>query len=121
MQNFGPDLARGPIPSISIFFWYFFTHQNAKNRIFWEGFEQIFENRPGSGPADGLAGRPVFFNLFDFFFHPKLLGMGPQGPGGPWGHIFRYFPLFLGPWASPPIFIILGCFPIRWLSAAILP
>ena len=59
------------------FFSAIFEPKNAQKCIFWEGFEKIFENRPG------------------------LLKMPPQGPGGPWGPIFRYFPLFLGPLGPP--------------------
>ena len=69
----------GPTPSISTFLGSFFdpkTLKNVKNRIFWEGFEKIFENRPG------------------------LSKMVPQGPGGPLGPIFHYFPSIFGsPWA----------------------
>ena len=76
----------GPTTSISTFFWVNFDPQNAKNRIFWEGFEKIFENRPGC---------------------PKMV---PQGPEGPWGYILLIFPLFLGPLGGPgpPIFPFLG-------------
>ena len=81
----------GPTPSISTFFRPFLSPKKAQKCIFWEGFEKIFENRPGwpkiapqGRPAGWPAGR-IFSIFLIFFFHPKLLGMGPRGPGGPWG------------------------------------
>ena len=60
---------------------------------------------PAGRPPGRLTGRPDFFNFFVFFFHPKLRGMGPRGPGGPWGVFSAYFwPIFgpLGaPWGGP--------------------
>ena len=82
------------------------------------------------------AGPPAGRN-FDFFLIfqkcPKKAPQGPRGPGALFSVIFRIFlPYFwapqgpLGaPWGGPggplgpPIFLILGCFPIRWLSVAI--
>ena len=59
----------GPTPSISTFLGSFFdpkTTKNVKNRIFWEGFEKIFEHR-----SNGVGKTP-----------PGV----PRGPwGGPWG------------------------------------
>ena len=51
-----------------------FDPKKAQNRLFWEGFEKIFEHRPGWSK------------------------MPPQGPGGPWRLIFR---LFLSPPGAP--------------------
>ena len=71
------------------------------------------------GPAGGRNFRPDFFN---FLFPPKLLEMGPQGPGGPWGLYFVCFPHIFGPPGNPlgdpggvpgaPYFPYLGLLPI---------
>ena len=62
--------------------------------------------------------------IFDIFLiFQKCPKNAPLGPGGPWGALGYYFPLFLDPWGAlgaplggalggpwgPPIFLILGC------------
>ena len=73
----------GPTPSISTFLGSFLTPKMPKI-----AFSGRVSKKSAKSPRQNPRNRPGW------------LKMPPQGPGGPWGPIFRYFPPIFGPpWA----------------------
>ena len=98
--RFSPDRSH---PLNLNFFSAIFEPKKTQKCIFWEGFEKIFENRPGwpkIAPQGRLARWPAG-RIFAFFLIvrkcPKKVPRAPRGPGAVFS---AYFCLFLGPWGA---------------------